>query len=102
MEEENMTTRRLTILFGSLAGCILLATLVHAYLATANHVLLGVALAAAAASIAADPDFVLQDAKHVFTPSRAKKTDASYPVTASATLLIALICLASWLFMMVF
>lgn len=96
-----MKTRSLTFIFTGIAIGMLVAVLALAYLGVREHLLLGLAMSAAALSIAADPEFVLQDARKILQPS-GTGTSIPFPVSSGIALLIALGCLATWVWMSVF
>ena len=96
-----MKTRNLTLIFTGIAISILVAALALAYLGVREHLLLGLAMSAAALSIAADPKFVLQDARKILQLSGADSS-TPFPVTSGIALLMALVCLAIWVWMRVF
>ncbi|MCJ7556417.1 MAG: hypothetical protein MUP90_05815 [Gammaproteobacteria bacterium] len=96
-----MKPRNLTLIFTGIAIGILVAALALAYLGIREHLLLGLAMSAAALSIAADPKFVLQDARKILHPS-GTGTSLPFPIASSIALLMALTCLAAWVCTRVF
>ena len=96
-----MKTRNLTFIFTGIATGILVAALALAYLGVREHLLLGLAMSAAALSIAADPEFVLRDARKILHPS-GTESDIPFPITSGIALLMALVCLATWVWLRVF
>jgi hypothetical protein len=58
-------------------------------------------MSAAALSIAADPEFILQDARKILHPS-GSGSSAPFPINSGIALLIALACLATWVYTRVF
>lgn len=94
-----MKTRYLKFIFTGIATSIFVGALVLAYLGEREHILLGLAMSAAALSIAADPEFVLQDARKILHPSG---SSTPFPVNSGIALLIALACLAIWVYTRVF
>jgi len=96
-----MKTRNLKFIFTGIAISILVGALALAYLGTREHLLLGLAMSAAALSIAADPGFVLQDARKILRPS-GTGISLPFPIASSVALLMALAFLAAWVCMRVF
>ena len=96
-----MKTRNLKIIFVFIALASLGMAVGYSVLVSNQHLLLGLAITAASLSIAADPDFVLQDASRVLDTS---DTAAQMPSTIASRvgLLVALVCTAGWLYMNVF
>ncbi len=96
-----MKTRNLKIIFVFIALASLGIALGYTVLVSNQHLLLGLAITAASLSIAADPDFVLQDASRVLdTSDTATQTPSS--IASRVGLLLALLCMAGWLYMNVF
>ena len=96
-----MKTRNLKIIFVFIALASLGIALAYTVLVSNQHLLLGLAITAASLSIAADPEFVMQDASRVLNTSEtAAQTPSS--IASRVGLLLALLCMAGWLYMNVF
>lgn len=96
-----MKTRHLSIIFVAIAIASLCMTLGYTILVSNQHLLLGLAIAAASLSIAADPNFVLQDASRVLDTSDTT-TQMPGSIASRVGLLLALMCIAGWMYMNVF
>lgn len=96
-----MNIKNLKILFVCIAIASLVITLGYALLVSSQHLLLGFAISAASASIAADPEFVLQDAGKVLQSSDSAPSLPT-PIGAGLGLLLSLTFLAGWLYMNLF
>lgn len=96
-----MKTRNLKIIFVFIALASLGIALGYTILVSNQHLLLGLAVTAASLSIAADPDFVLQDASRVLDTSDTA-TQSPSSIACRVGLLLALLCTAGWLYMNVF
>lgn len=96
-----MKAKNLTIIFVVIALASLGITLGYTILVSKQHLLLGLAIAAASLSIAADPDFVLQDAGRVLDTA---ETGAQAPgsIASRVGLLLALLSISGWLYLNVF
>jgi hypothetical protein len=93
-----MTNRNLTYLFATTAVAILALAIIRIWSAGADHhLLLALALAATAVSVAADPEFVMQDSRAIFSLSNRREGAFPYPAAARIALIFALVCLAAWL-----
>lgn len=96
-----MKTRQLKVIFVVIALVSLGIAVGYTILYSNQHLLLGLAIASASLSIAADPDFVLQDASRVLDSSEtAPQTPGS--LASRVGLLVALLCIAGWLYTNVF
>jgi len=96
-----MKTRNLKIIFVVIALASLGIALGYTILVSNQHLLLGLAIAAASLSIAADPDFVLQDAGRVLDTSDTA-TQMPTSIASKLGLLVALLCLSGWLYLNVY
>jgi hypothetical protein len=96
-----MKTKNLKITFVFIALASLGIALGYTVLVSDRHLLLGLAITAASLSIAADPDFVLQDASRVLDTSDTA-TQMPSSIASRVGLLLALVCIAGWLYMNVF
>lgn len=93
-----MKSKAITFIFFLVAAGMAALSAVLAYQGEARHLPLGLAVAAAALSIATDPDFVLQDMRRILHPPPSANIRPA-PLLTRVTLLLALVLLAIWLWL---
>lgn len=96
-----MKPRTVTTLFSTLTIALLAGSAVLAWQHISHHLWLGLALAALSASIAGNPEFVLQDVRRVLSLA-AEAGGPAVPSTALAGMLLSLLFLAVWIYLTVF
>lgn len=96
-----MKPRTVSILFSAMTAILLVVTAVLARQQISHHPWLGLALTALSFSVAANPEFVLQDARRVLSLA-ADPGGPMIPPASMGGMLLSLIFLATWLYLTLF